>query len=171
MTPGSSSSRTPILGRRAQCFLAYLPYRGPREPVDELDRRRDLEPRQTLSTPNDNPLFGDLISRMQDDVHLYRFVAHLVRYADRSRFEDTRMAVDHRLDLGGRDVLPRALDHVLRTVHEANEPVGIDDNRVPGVEPPVPDRRRRRLRVVQIAGHQRPARDALDQQLPHVPLG
>jgi hypothetical protein len=70
-----------------------------------------------------------------------------------------------RLDLGRVDVLAARDDEVVAPVQHGEEPVRVDGARVPRVEAPVADDRRRVVRPAVVPGeHHRPA----DDDLPHL---
>ena len=75
------------------------------------------------------------------------------------------MLHQHVLGLAGGDVLTRPLDHVLHTGDERGQAVGVLAHEVPGLQPAVAHDLRGRVRVLEIARHERDAGDAGDAQL------
>ena len=82
----------------------------------------------------------------RDDERAHPLAHEPVGVADRDGLRHRGVALEHRLDLGRRDVLAAADDQVLDAAHDA-EPTVVDGGEVAGAEPSVVDRRRGVVRV------------------------
>ena len=81
------------------------------------------------------------------------------------------MAGEHALDVGRRDVLAAPPDAVVEAVDEGQVALGVEPDRVAGVEPEVAVGGERRIGHAHVAERRRPRQARADDQLADLPLG
>src|SRR5206468_4084353 len=126
-----------------------------RHGLDELDEP-DLLVRRNLGRHEfHDGLFGELGARRPDDERLGQLLAALlVRDADDRGVGDVRVVEQHGLEFGRGNLVALVLDQLLYPVDDRVAAVLVYHRDVAGVQPPLAvDRRRRGLRVVQVALH------------------
>ena len=126
---------------------------GVRQPRDDLDVARHLEPGELL--PRER-VHGSEVGRAavgRYDERLHVFLGQVGRHADHRGLDDVGMAFEHLLDLGGRQVLAAPADHFLHAAEEREGLVGVDPHEVAGLEPAVHDHRRRLFGHLVVAAH------------------
>jgi hypothetical protein len=95
---------------------------------------------------------------LQHHAGQHLLLAQLVLDRHHRRLRHLGMGEQHRLHLGGGNILAGAADDVLLAVDEVQHAVGSARDDVAGVEPPLPPGRLRRRRIVEIAREAAPAR-------------
>src|SRR5260370_34891150 len=64
------------------------------------------------------------------------FAQHRARYGDDRAFDNGGMAGQHRLDLGGIDLQPAAVDHIFLAIEHPDEIRRIDRTEIPAIPEP-----------------------------------
>src|SRR5947209_14731369 len=128
-----------------------------RKLVDDLDLARDLVVGHLVSAPGED--FFPAGGGGDDESHAD--LAHaVVGDADDRRLLDVRMAQESVLDLGRVNVEAADDEHVLDATDDAEVAALVEHAEVAGARPAVVGQRvGRGLRVVEVAGHHRPALD------------
>src|ERR1700737_2200513 len=138
-------------GAPAQDELLDLAGRGLGELLDEVEPLRHLEMRQVRAGEFSKLLRGCGLTGFEYDESGRRLTPALVRKADHRHLLHGGMTQQASFDLHGGNVLPAADDDVLEPVAYLGVAVRVDDRGIAGVEPSVPDRLVRGLRITVVA--------------------
>src|SRR5690349_13894937 len=165
----ATPSRRPVASYRAgnpvgRCPLPYLvSWHSARQlvaqhPLEHLARwitrerltheklTRDLEPAEMETTVALELVDVETCAGLQHDRGHHALAPAGIRHADHGRLADLRQLVDDALDLGRRDVLAAADDHVLLAVGQVQETVVVEMADVARAEPLAEEAGRRLLR-------------------------
>src|SRR3954447_5258747 len=124
---------------------------------DDLDGAHALVRGDPLPHPCRDGLRRE--ARLDDDERLGHLAGLLVRDADHRGVGDLGMRDEQRLELRRRDLETLVLDELLDPVDDREPAVAVDRRHVAGPQPAVDERRRRRVRVAQVALHDLRAAD------------
>src|SRR5262249_7280855 len=147
-TYGLGSRSLPWLLRRrtgeslAEPLLLHLAGHGPRQRVDELHHSGQLEAGHTTPTKRQDVVGGQSVAAARAPYHdRRRSLTPPGRGSSDDRdFLNSRVGLQHRLDLGRVDVLTARDDQVFLAFLDVKRPVLVQQPDVPGVEPAVPKR-------------------------------
>src|SRR6266446_4081533 len=134
-------------------LLDLLGTRG-RKRVDKEDPPRRLVVGEPVEAPPHEALCRGHVTadpRHRHHASHHFFLAQLVGHGEHRDLADVLVRLQHGFDLGGGDVLARAADDVLLTVHEDQHVVGHPARDVAGVKPAATPRLVGRLRVLEVA--------------------
>ena len=138
-----SKSTSGRCARRESWCFASATRRRVRQLVDDLDVARHLE-RASCSRANAAPrrISTGGAARRGNDERLHVLLRQLRRHADHRGLGDVGVALEHGLDLGGRQVLTAPADHFLLAADERVRAVVVVDDEVAGLQPTVDEHRR-----------------------------
>ena len=121
--------------------------------VDDLDVARHLERGELFRDERVELVHVDGPAGSGDDERLHVFFRQVRRHADHRGFGDVGMAFERRLDLGRRQVLAPAAQHLLLASDERVGVVGVGGDQVAGAQPAVVHDRRGLVRHLVVAAH------------------
>src|SRR5262249_26784673 len=132
---------------RPEILAEDLAHRVLRQLGQETDDLRLLEARQPLAAEFAEALGGHRLSRPEHDTPRDPLTPLQISQPAHRRPLDTRMRLQDRLDLGGRDVLASADDHVVLASRDEEVTLLVLPPHVPRREPAIAERRLGAARV------------------------
>src|SRR2546423_13467978 len=121
--------------------------------VDELDGVNLFVAGQLAVGKGKDIVRGNFVAPANDDKAFGQFTGFVIRYANDSGVQDSRVLQEQRLQLGGGNAKALVLDHLFLAIYDIGEAIGIHVTNITCIEPAIAQGASSLLRGLPIALH------------------